>query len=325
MHAGQYAETIHERHLNGLCGYPLCGNKPSAPYRSAKRFVVSTANRTITEKEGNDEQAFCGRKCAARSAWVSTNLGTEAAWIRGKRGDMLLLEDKEAAGEVVWTGRRGDVLSWVKKEAGGETGTASANGVDAVETSSTPAAPIAPVTRASPVATPVNAASPLSAAIPLPGPPAKTPTSTPVKPTPAVSTPPPKPTTGASDVSSLIASLSIVERETPRAKPAPPSAEGTHVEQGCVVAGQSAPLPAPPAPLADTTATTPARRAATSLLPTNNKLASTILSASKTLAVPESDSDSESEEEWAKEMGWGGGTEVDDLFAQARAAREFIE
>ncbi|TXT08790.1 hypothetical protein VHUM_02918 [Vanrija humicola] len=269
VHAKQYAEAEHERHLNGLCAYPMCPNPPAAPYRAQRRFVVSTRNRSITETEGNADEAFCGGRCRARGGWVRSTLGTEAAWIRGRVEPLTLLEDLEARGEVRWGGRRGDVLERVAAE---------------------PAAAAAATTA------------------------------------PAASTPPPD----------LIANLSIYERPTPTTKPLPPSLGGGGD------AARPAPAPAPahapaPAPLPlprSAAAPTPPRRAAgasSMISSSSTKLASTLLAAAKALppgvqdAADSDDESSASEEDWAKEMGWGQGRDVDALFDEARAAREMLE
>jgi hypothetical protein len=327
MHGAQYTEVQHERHLNSLCAYPLCDKTPAAPYRSQKRFLVSTARRTITEKEGNDEEAFCSRKCAARSAWVASSLGTEAAWIRGKVEPIELLEDKEAKGEVSWGGRRGDVLVWNKK--GGEVAATSApvQPPQATPAKSTPmfTATIAPRDPPSSISKlPTPHAAPAPAPIPAP--------------TQTLSTP--------DQMSDLIASLSIVERETPGSRPAPPGAPA-YVEQGRVVGGSvaSLPLPLPSGGVlansavniggiggigpASVSVSTPKadRRAASSLLNMGGlkSTATTVLAAAEKLQ-PQGDSsdESESEEEWAKEMGWGRGDEVDAVFAEAARAREMM-
>jgi hypothetical protein len=274
MHRATYLEVQHERHLNGLCAYPPCANAPAAPYRSRKRFVVSTAARTITERDGNDDQAFCSRRCAARGAYVAEQLGTEAPWLGGGGGAITLLEDLEARGDVVWGGRRGDVLTWVKKMEA-------------------PAAP-APVVE-------------------------------------------------DGGVSSLLASLSIVERATPAEKPAPPRLDAPRlpVEPGAPVAvsgtGELAGLPLPlpggevqvPSPLfskkqKDESAGT-GRRGGSSLLPTeHSSLAASVLDASRKMRPESSDDESEEEEPWAKAMGWGAGPEVDALFAVAAESRKLM-
>jgi len=332
MHAAQYAEVQHERHLNSLCAYPLCANGPAAPYRSHKRFVVSTAKRTITEKEGNDEQGFCSRKCAARSAWVASRLGTEAAWIRGKVDPIELLEDKEAKGEVSWGGRRGDVLVWNKKPGSGES---TPNGRKEEEkVGYTVPPPAASKTTTTP---PPQTSSQTP---PAPTPPPDVPRSLPAdQAIPPTAKPQPL---GAGGMSDVIASLAIVERATPASKPVPPSStSGTYVEQGRVIgSGGAMPLPlamggvlsssASSAPSAGASgASTPAaRRAAGSSIlgSSGSKIATAVLSATKTITLPDSsDEESEEEEEWAKAMGWGEGPEVDALFEEARRAREMME
>lgn len=53
------------------------------------------------------------------------------------------------------------------------------------------------------------------------------------------------------------------------------------------------------------------------------KIGDAVLEGAKKIeGVEESSDESESEEEWAREMGWGEGAEVDALFEEARRARE---
>lgn len=104
MHAGQYGEVEHERHLNGLCSYPLCENAPSAPYRAHKRFQINSRARSIKEVEGNADEGFCSKRCRVKSQWVRENLGSEAAWLRGKVAPLDLIDDMEDRGELVWEG-----------------------------------------------------------------------------------------------------------------------------------------------------------------------------------------------------------------------------
>lgn len=381
MHAAQYTEVQHERHLNGLCSYPLCGNAPAAAYRSAKRFVVSTAKRTITETDGNADEGFCSRRCAARAHYVAAGLGTEATWLRGTGARVQLLEEREERGDVRWAGRRGDVLEWVKSEVaavGNKTSVPKPSALAAGAAWSAPPPPPPPVaseaqpppplasitpaastcgndtaareqrdtgaagtsTGAGQVASRVSdsaiqttpastsaARAPASASATPAAPAATIPPSAPTTTRPLATPSPPLP--NVDGMSGLIAALSIVERETPRAKPQPPSKASTYVEQGRIVGGgQLDPQPAPaPQPTAGTTAAAAqTRRQGSSMLSAKSQtLASVVLAAAKTVTVPvgEDESDaSEEEEDWAREMGWGEGEDVDRLFEEARLARE---
>ncbi|WOO83644.1 Putative RNA polymerase II subunit B1 CTD phosphatase Rpap2 [Vanrija pseudolonga] len=329
VHAKQYAEVEHERHLNNMCAYPLCPNPPAAPYRSQRRFVVSTRNRSITETEGNADEAFCSGRCRARSSWVRNTLGTEAAWIRGKVEPLVLLEDLEERGEVRWGGRRGDVLERVKVP-GPEAEAAPA----AVQTPQAAQGYAVAPDPATP--TPAVVAAPASPATAAPAAPATTTATTaPARPTPARApqnlTPAPTPAapTSPQPIQDLIANLAIYERPTPTSKPLPPS-----LSPAAPPPAQEAVVPtAPPLPLPQrTSALTPPRRAAgasSMISSSSTKLASTLLAAAKALPPGvQDDSDAESsasEEDWAKEMGWGKGAEVDALFDEARAARDLLD
>ncbi|KAL1406136.1 hypothetical protein Q8F55_007819 [Vanrija albida] len=328
IHGKQYAEVEHERHLNGLCAYPPCPNPPAAPYSAARRFVVSTRRRTITETEGNADQAFCGARCRARSAWVGRTLGTEAAWIRGKVSPLQLLEELEERGEVRWGGRRGDVLERVARPAD-DTVTASA--IEPEPAATAPAEGYAVDEAAAPPAVDEPPAPPPAVATPLP--PAAA--AAPPKPTArapqalAPSLSPAPPPAGPQPVHDLIASLVISERPTPATKPLPPSLT--------LAAPPDPPAPAPapaalPLPLPQARGTPPPRRAAgasSMISSSSTKLASTLLAAAKALPPglqDESDAESSaSEEDWAKDMGWGKGADVDALFDQARAARDLLD
>lgn len=135
MHAGQYGEVEHERHLNGLCSYPLCENAPSAPYRAHKRFQISARAKTIKEVEGNADEGFCSKRCRVKSQWVRENLGSEAAWLRGKVAPLELLDDMEERGELVWDGGKNGQYRRVKPAAGADGmdvgGTGAAGNINA--------------------------------------------------------------------------------------------------------------------------------------------------------------------------------------------------
>lgn len=86
----------HERHLNSLCSYPLCPRPPSEPFRSGRRFRISTTNRSITEVEGNKEEGFCSKGCRVRSEWVRRKLeeaGSVLARGGSKDWNIELVED----------------------------------------------------------------------------------------------------------------------------------------------------------------------------------------------------------------------------------------
>ncbi|BEJ13987.1 hypothetical protein CspHIS471_0311610 [Cutaneotrichosporon sp. HIS471] len=77
--------------------------------------------------------------------------------------------------------------------------------------------------------------------------------------------------------------------------------------------------------LANSTITS--RRAGSSLLSAEHAgLATSVINASRKMAVVEpSDDSEEEEEEWAKAMGWGAGPEVDALFAVAAESRKLMQ
>ncbi|GMK59214.1 hypothetical protein CspeluHIS016_0702290 [Cutaneotrichosporon spelunceum] len=284
-----YLEAQHERHLNSLCAYPTCPRPPAAPYRSGKRFVVSTTAHTITERDGNDDQAFCSRKCATRSAYILQQLGNAAPWL-GPGNTVELLEDAEERGDVVWT--KNGVLSWVKKEGVGkgggkeedkdkdkddkEKGDKEDNDNNDKDTLSLLAG-LSIVERATPTTPPVP---PGTLRLPVePGAPV------------AMS--------GTGELAGLPLPLPGGE-----VRPSPMFSKGL------------TPAPAP---------ATSVRRATSSLLSTEHAgLAASVLSASRKMTVVESD-ESEAEEEWAKAMGWGSGPEVDALFAVAAESRRLQE
>jgi len=58
-------------------------------------LVISSTKRTIREKEGNEEDGFCSKRCMTRSGWVEKALGEEAVWLRGEKGELELLEEIE--------------------------------------------------------------------------------------------------------------------------------------------------------------------------------------------------------------------------------------
>ena len=113
-------------------------------------------------------------------------------------------------------------------------------------------------------------------------------------------------------------SLTIRENPIPVSQPAPPSLDPL----------PPPPLPPPSHPLAPSDPAS-SRRAASAMTPAT-KLGETVISLASAMGpmrqlAPDSEGEeSAEEEEWAREMGWGEGEEVDGLFEQARAAQALL-
>ncbi|EJT48325.1 hypothetical protein A1Q1_02608 [Trichosporon asahii var. asahii CBS 2479] len=328
MHAGQYAEVEHERHLNGLCSYPLCSNPPAAPYRAHKRFQISARAKTIKEVEGNADEGFCSKKCRVKSQWVRENLGSEAAWLRGKVAPMELLEDMEERWELVWEGGRNGQYRRVKPAAaaGGEgmdiDGAAAASTGGRNTIASQPP-PLASAVGGQTVGAAAATSAPLggaAAAVPQPRPAASQQSSRPMATQAsaaadsASAAPADAPAPEASEVHDLLDTLVIRERDTARDVPVPPT------------------LNPPPAQLApkppSATSARKARNTSSMIDGANSKLAQSVLTAHRQMKpVLQQEGDSEEEEgyqeqEWEKAMGWGEGKELEAMFEEARRARE---
>ncbi|OCF44770.1 hypothetical protein I317_01460 [Kwoniella heveanensis CBS 569] len=317
----QYLEVAHERHLNSLCSYPLCPNPPARPYSTARRYVISTRARTIKPTEGNEEEGYCSKRCRARSTWVERGLSGEAVWLRSQAVEEIeLLEELEEKGEFTWipekkpSTRRKATSSVVAKPPAPTGPPAIDSSVVEDNITSTPTA------RSSAASQPTS----LSLAQP------------------------------DNPVASLIANLTIHERPTPKAPPAPPFLKPTksvippeEFPLGTVTPQpqpqprpSSQPSPKPRLGQSPGSASSPrdSRRVSSSLMGSStSQLAKSFVAASTQLgpvhlAQGGADSDGggedseDKESDWEKEMGWG---EEDDemkaLFEEARLAREMLE
>ncbi|KAL7420854.1 hypothetical protein Q5752_004807 [Cryptotrichosporon argae] len=335
LQPAQYAEVAHERHLNSLCSYPPCARRPAAAYRAATVFRISARAHTITPRAGNADDGFCGRACEVRSRFVEGQLSEESVWIRTAKVGVTLAEDVEAQRQ--------------REEAGKSAvdSKAATQPADAASATQPQARPTQPLPAPHPHGPAVPAARPPALTL---TPPTQAQAQTPPLPPPAaipeqlaelVSTLRAPRRDVAAAMGDLMAGLTIHERATPPGAPAAPSLERPSPSAGVSpletdgTTGGALPLPLPlPAPLpasktaAPASASPTARRARAALLPAAPKgLAAAVVNASKgiraTQAEADSDEASASEEEWAKDMGWGeGDDEVDALFEAARAARE---
>ncbi|WVQ98407.1 hypothetical protein IAU59_005530 [Kwoniella sp. CBS 9459] len=312
----QYLEIAHERHLNSLCSYPLCPNPPARPYSTARRYIISTRARTIKPTEGNEEEGYCSKKCRARSTWVERRLSGEAAWLRYEVKEVELLEELEERGEFTWEPEKAS-----EKEQSYSTPIPEADQARSLPTT---------VASTNTKSQRTSSRSELAPTTTGSGAPARPPPLDPENP-----------------AASLIASLTIHERPTPTAPPAPPSLKPARVPLSPEHPSSPTATPQPqpqPQPLTSphsnqTLVPTPSlrdsRRVSSSLMGTStSQLSKSIVTATKQLGPVHlahgADSDEEEEEDkesdWEKEMGWG---EEDDemkaLFEEARLAREMIE
>lgn len=380
MHAGQYGEVEHERHLNGLCSYPLCENPPSAPYRAHKRFQISARAKTIKEVEGNADEGFCSKRCRVKSQWVRENLGSEAAWLRGKVAPLELLDDMEDSGELVWEGGKNGQYKRLRPSAsgadvvagGGDAGSSiladdnksndtnqavppGASGLASTEPSTEistqghaprgagsvalprdkddKVAGVSAVSRPLPTLQPSDSSRNALAATPVAGatsssaaraPPLCAGTGPgsgpPVAGTGATAglvPPVPAPAGDSGDVDDLLGSLVIRERDTTAEVPVPPTLNPPPA--------QLVPKPPPPA------AARKARNTSSMIDGANSKLAQSVLTAHRQMkpVLQHDGSDDEEEgyqeQEWERQMGWGGGDELEAMFEEARRARELAE
>ena len=258
----------------------MCANPPAKLYSSSRRFVISTTKRTIREKEGNEEDGFCSNKCRLRSGWVEKALGEEAVWLREKRGEVELLEEIEERGNIQRVSSA--TVAAIPAISAQETGRGPPNRQSVRDVSDTSAADVRGGER-------------------------------------PASTQPPR-TVKPSQVSDLLSTLAIHERDTSSSTPSPPS--------------NTASLPSrDPPPVLHIPKQT--KRAPSSLLGPAASLSTTLISASRQLGLvpqlaPDSDDDGHdgerSEEEWEKAMGWGADDqETLELFEEAKKAREIME
>ncbi|WWD01778.1 hypothetical protein V866_008724 [Kwoniella sp. B9012] len=298
----QYQELIHERHLNSLCSYPLCPNKPKREYSDKKRLSISTTNRTIKEKQGNPEDGFCCDKCKKRSEWVESNLSEEAVWLRREIKEVELLEELEERG----------IFSWPeddkrKRSEGVKNGSTSRNTPSISRTNATTSMP-----------RPVHSDTPVQSSTP-PSPP---------QPSAAPDNP----------VSALIANLTIHERPTPSTPPIAPSLSQptpSYSSPPPISVLPTAQAHTTPTPADAATGDTPreSRRAQTALIGTSSKqLSNSFVNATKALGpigISQGDSDVDEESEasdWDHEMGGGwDDEEMKGYWEEARLTRELVE
>ncbi|WWC61478.1 uncharacterized protein I303_104062 [Kwoniella dejecticola CBS 10117] len=336
----QYLEVTHERHLNSLCSYPLCGKPPKREYSVARRFKISTTNRTIKEKEGNPEDGFCSRTCAVRSSWVERHLGVEAIWLRGEIKEFDLLEDLEERGEFSFdqTPSQGISNPTITQH---KASVQSIPPISSTDPNGRTREDIAAGTKITPTGPPVHPR------------PAQT-TGTPPKPT--ASSPSKKETPASNQpddpITALIANLKIYERPTPSnapsapslSSPSKPTTSSAPVTTQSQAEAHTTPLkkgnksPSLSQVTGDSQSQSQslshspkdARRAQSSLLGSGtNGLSNTFVKASKPLAhLAQDDSEEEEREEsdWEKEMGWGeDDEEMRGFWEEARLAREIAD
>ncbi|KAI9638427.1 uncharacterized protein MKK02DRAFT_42818 [Dioszegia hungarica] len=315
----QYVETLHERHLNSLCSYPLCSNGPAAPYTSKPRWSISAKRREIKEKEGNEEEGFCSRACKVRSGYVEEQM-REGAGLRGDKWRVELLEEIQAIKTKGGGPDKGQASLATSRTSDGSGG--SANGGTSRTTSSPSEHPTgadyppAATTPSQPVSAPPASAAPLATTLPSETQrPSRRP---PPKVAPPAPTHPPQPQSKLDD---LLANLTIVERPT-----LPPPTEA-----GSTSTSSAAATPPPPPANKVSKPSAASARASSSLIATPVKLATTLISASR-LAGPvpqlEADTDEESDiSDWEVEMdGFNGlGEEEKRLFEEMREARELAD
>ncbi|WWD10517.1 hypothetical protein V865_008653 [Kwoniella europaea PYCC6329] len=296
----QYQEITHERHLNSLCSYPSCPNKPKREYSDKKRLSISTTNRTIKEKQGNPEDGFCCEKCKKRSEWVESNLSEEAVWLRREIKEVELLEELEERGIFSWP--ENDKR---KRSEGIKNGLTSRNTPNVSMTNAITSMPL-----------PVHSDTPVQS-----------------------SAPPPKPS-AASDtpVSALIANLTIHERPTPSTPPIAPSLSQPTPSFSSPLPKSVLPMAqaiTSPTQANASTGDTPreSHRAQASLIGTSSKqLSNSFVNATKALGpigISQGDSDVDEESEasdWDHEMGGGwDDEEMKGFWEEARLTRELVE
>ncbi|KAH8377481.1 hypothetical protein KR093_005683, partial [Drosophila rubida] len=84
-----YADVIDERHINKLCGYPLCSvpveNVPTKKYQ-----ICGIKNKVydLTERK-----KFCSGECFKASEYIKAQIPTSPLWLRDKeqKPDLKLL------------------------------------------------------------------------------------------------------------------------------------------------------------------------------------------------------------------------------------------
>ncbi|WWC69779.1 uncharacterized protein I206_103722 [Kwoniella pini CBS 10737] len=314
----QYNEITHERHLNSICSYSLCSNAPKREYSTARRFKISTTNRTIKEKEGNPEDGYCSKKCTIRSNWVEKNLKDEAIWLRSQIEEFDLLEELEERGEFNWNTPEGNSNLQKRQKI------QSPSPKPITETNDNKSS-----NHEIPFDVPVQSGG---SQIPNRNKSSDTPDSSKA----VIPSQPENP------ISNLIANLTIYEHPIPSTPPIAPSLTKSSIAQSptstiskpnqaqnksiepstkvITIPGQS-----------DLASPKDARRAQSSLIGSGTSgLSNTFVNASKPLAhLAQDDSDVEEEREesdWEKEMGWGeDDEEMRGFWEEARLAREIAE
>ncbi|EIW70316.1 hypothetical protein TREMEDRAFT_62082 [Tremella mesenterica DSM 1558] len=319
----QYIEITHERHLNSLCAYPPCPNTPARPWNPQRKFAISRRSRDVRPVEGNPEDGWCSLICRRRSDFVLGNLSEEGVWLRSKIVRVGLLEDLSASLTSAPSSSLSNITSsqsarppnsssLMREIRDASTSNVLQNGVDMARDrvrSTTTSARMAVL----------RPKSSENAHVTKPG----------------------KATTTREErgqnVLLDIDSLTIHERPPPSVPAAAstpkPSARpnlqkrSPPITTAITLSGETHPR----AIVFHGTEKAPRdSRRETSLVPPSTSLGTTVLSLSSNMGPrqlpPESDvEESSEEEEWAREMGWGEGSEFDELFEQARKARELTE
>ncbi|RXK36056.1 hypothetical protein M231_06704 [Tremella mesenterica] len=320
----QYIEITHERHLNSLCAYPPCANTPARPWNPQRKFVISRRSRDVRPVEGNPEDGWCSLICRRRSDFVLGNLSEEGVWLRSKIVRVGLLEDLSASLTSApsssssnttssQSARPPNSSSLMREIRHASTSDVSQNGVVVAKDRVS-----SPTTNARMAALRPNSSE--NAHVTKPG--------------TATTTREGKGQNGLLDIDSLTIHERPLPSDPAAASTPNPSArpnlqrQSSPTSTAITLSGETHPR----AIVFHGTEKAPrdSRREA-SLVPPSTSLGTTVLSLSANMGPirqlpPESDiEESSGEEEWAREMGWGEGSEFDELFEQARKARELAE
>ncbi|ORX62806.1 DUF408-domain-containing protein [Hesseltinella vesiculosa] len=71
-----YDEVIQERHVQRLCGYPLCDRPPA----EQQRFHISLARRKVYDQ--SELRMFCSSDCLQKSKYFAMQLSDDPVWTR---------------------------------------------------------------------------------------------------------------------------------------------------------------------------------------------------------------------------------------------------